>query len=275
MTVGSPHAHQVFGTQDAIHGRKRDKEQSQIPCGHRQDPVGKVGVPSLAGHDHHGCAFLWEKPMDRVFGARLAIIKALSSLPVPRPSDHTPAIDHPQGTGADPGYSLSSGLLHCQEDRGLVLFTHPVGLYLSHEPPFVFFRRIASSTAISAITRSFSCSSCFSRLYSSSETVFLLRPGRLARPCNALSFTLRWIRARSVEYNPSRRRSSPTGASPRCASRKIWYFFSGERKRRLFFPAGDNESGLLPLSATLMAYSFRVAFGWGTPVALRAPFVPT
>src|SRR5512137_2421404 len=208
MTVRSSHAHQTFGTQDAIHGRKRDKEQPQIPRGNRQDAVGKVRVPFLDGHGRYSGAFLREKPVFRVLGAGLAIIKTSASLPDPGPSDHTPAIDHPHGTGADPGYPFGSGLLHAHKDGALLLFIHPEALYLSHEPPFVFFRRIASSTAISAITRSFSCSSCFSRSYSSSETVFLLRPGRLARPSKALSFTLRWIRARSVEYKPSRRRSS-------------------------------------------------------------------
>ena len=94
--------------------------------------------------------------MYRILGAGLAVIKTLASLPDPRPSEHTPAIDHPHGTGADPGYPFSSGLLHAQKNRGLLLFVNPEALYLSHEPPFVFFRRIASSTAISAITRSFS-----------------------------------------------------------------------------------------------------------------------
>src|SRR5512136_2783135 len=178
MTVGSSQSHQAFGTQDAIHRRKRDKEQFQIPCGNRQDAVGKVRVPFLNGHGCHGCAFLREKPMDRVLGAGLAIIKTLASPPDPRPSDHTPAIDHPHGAGVDSGYPFGSGLLHAQKDGALLLFMHPEALYLSHEPPFVFFRRIASSTAISAITRSFSSSSCFSWWYSSSETVFLLRPGR-------------------------------------------------------------------------------------------------
>ena len=89
MTEGSSHAHQALGTQDAIHGRKRDKEHSQIPCGNRQDAVGKVRVPLLDRKGCHGCAFLREKPMDwRVLGAWLAIIKTLASLPDPRPPDH-------------------------------------------------------------------------------------------------------------------------------------------------------------------------------------------
>src|SRR4030042_2621649 len=153
MTVGSPHAHQALGTKNAIHGRKRDKEQSQIPRRHRQDSVGKVRVPFLPSHSHPGCAFLRQKPMCRVLGSGLAIIKALSSLPSLRPSDYTPAIDHPHGAGADHGYPLSSGLLHGQKDCALLIFVHPAALYLSHAPPFVFFRRITSSTAISAITR--------------------------------------------------------------------------------------------------------------------------
>jgi len=36
-----------------------------------------------------------------------------------------------------------------------------------------------------------------------------------------------------------------------------------------------NESALLPLSPTLMAHSFGVALGWGSPVALRAPSIPS
>src|SRR5512136_2877819 len=98
MTVGSSQSHEAFGTQDAIHGRKRDKEQSQIPCGNRQGAMGKVRVPFLNGHDSYSGAFLREKPVYRVLGTRLAIIKTSASLPDPRPSDHTPAIDHPHGT---------------------------------------------------------------------------------------------------------------------------------------------------------------------------------
>jgi hypothetical protein len=116
MTVGSSHSHQAFETQDAIHGRKRDKEQSQVPRSHCQDAVGKVCVPFLDGHGRYNSAFLREKLVYRVLGARLAIIKTVSSLPDLTPSDHTPAIDHPHGTGADPGYPFGSGLLHAQKD---------------------------------------------------------------------------------------------------------------------------------------------------------------
>jgi hypothetical protein len=156
MTVGSSQTHQTLGTQDAIHGRKRDEEQFQIPRSHCQDAVGKVRVPLFDGHGRYSGAFLREKPVDGVLGAWLAIIKTLASLPDPRPSDHTPAIDHPHGAGADPGYPFGSGHLHAHKDGALLLFIHPEALYLFHEPPFVFFLRIASSTAISAITRSFS-----------------------------------------------------------------------------------------------------------------------
>jgi hypothetical protein len=116
MTVRSSHAHQAFGTQDAIHGRKRDKEQSQIPRIHRQGAVGEVRIPFLHGHGRYSGAFLREKLVYRVLRARLAIFKAKASLPDPRPPDHTPPINHPHGTGADPGYSFGSGLLQAQKD---------------------------------------------------------------------------------------------------------------------------------------------------------------
>jgi hypothetical protein len=78
--------------------------------------MGKVRVPFLNSHDSYSGAFLREKPVYRVLGARFAIIETLASLPNPRPSDHTPAIDHPHGTGTDPGYPFSSGLLHAQKN---------------------------------------------------------------------------------------------------------------------------------------------------------------
>ncbi|GAG30336.1 unnamed protein product, partial [marine sediment metagenome] len=52
---------------------KETKNNPKIPCGNRQDPVGKIGVWFLPSHGHHGCAFLWEKSVHRVLGARLAV----------------------------------------------------------------------------------------------------------------------------------------------------------------------------------------------------------
>jgi hypothetical protein len=53
----------------------------------------------------------------------------------------------------------------------------PVTGYRSHEPPFVFFRRMASSTDRSASARSFCCSSRLSSSYESALTTSALRPG--------------------------------------------------------------------------------------------------
>jgi len=83
MTVGSSQTHQTLGTQDAIHGRKRDEEQFQIPRSHCQDAVGKVRVPLFDGHGRYSGAFLREKPVDGVLGAWLAIIRLWPRFQIP------------------------------------------------------------------------------------------------------------------------------------------------------------------------------------------------
>jgi hypothetical protein len=45
--------------------------------------MGEVRVPFLDGHGRYSSAFLREKPVYRVLGARLAIIKTEASLPHP------------------------------------------------------------------------------------------------------------------------------------------------------------------------------------------------
>ena len=59
----------------------------------------------------------------------------------------------------------------------LVAAGSQVSGYRSHEPPFVFFRRMASSTAWSARARSFSCSSALSFSYDSAADQLHLAAG--------------------------------------------------------------------------------------------------
>lgn len=76
---------------------------------------------------------------------------------------HDPAMGNRQDRTTAPGRD-SGGLggRNHEEDGLLGGFFEPLAGYRSHETPFVFFRRMASSTAKSASARSFSWSSVLS-----------------------------------------------------------------------------------------------------------------
>src|SRR5271155_5952521 len=134
-------------------------------------------------------------------------IRQTQALALVRLPAHDPAMGDRQNRTAAPGGNalvLGSGN---HDENGL--FGHrrqPVAGYRSHEPPFVFFRRMASSTAWSARARSFSSNSALSFSYDSVLTTSTFRPGLAPRRSNAPSRTCWRMRARAVENIPSRRR---------------------------------------------------------------------
>jgi hypothetical protein len=100
--------------------------------------------------------------MDWLPWTGLEILKTLVILASRSPSDNTAAVNSPEDTTPGHCKAFFFGSLNHHEDFYLLFLTQPPAFYLSHEPPFVFFRKIASSTACSAKARSFSSNSLFS-----------------------------------------------------------------------------------------------------------------
>ena len=75
------------------------------------------------------------------------ISQALAIFPSAAPSQHTATVNPPENTA--PGYrkAFFFGPLNHHEDLCFLLCFQPLVFYLSHEPPFVFFLKIANSTA--------------------------------------------------------------------------------------------------------------------------------
>jgi len=140
---------------------------------------GKVRVPLFDGHGRYSGAFLREKPVDRgPWGLACYYSRLWPRFQIP---DHLTTrlrliIHMAQARILDTPLALASS--HAHKDGALLLFIHPAGPLSFPRTPIRFFSKDRHSTAISPSTRSFSSSSCFSWWYSSSETVFLLRPGR-------------------------------------------------------------------------------------------------
>src|SRR4030042_3278390 len=146
--------------------------------------------------------------MDRFFLPRLAVFKGQPLFQPAAPPDDPTALDRPHPSWPAHGGPFFLSLPGAGNNLPFSIRFKPTPFYLSQEPPFVFFLKMATSRAISANTRSFSSSSCFKASYCSKETIFFLAPGRSERRSKAPSFTFCRIRARSVEYSPSRRRTS-------------------------------------------------------------------
>ena len=98
--------------------------------------------------------------MQRLFGPGGQVGQVLPLARLLLPADDAPVGDHQDRTTAPRRNALLLGGLNHREDFQFGLRFEPLAGYRSHEPPVVFFRRIASSTDRSARARSFSWSSC-------------------------------------------------------------------------------------------------------------------
>jgi hypothetical protein len=114
--------------------------------------------------------------MYRTFRTRLYVGKAFSLGKLAAPAADPATVDCPHPTNAYDGDSFALCGFYAQQDLSFLLRFKPTALYLSQEPPLVFFLKIATSTASSASARSFSSRSCFRASYCSAVTVFFLPP---------------------------------------------------------------------------------------------------
>src|SRR5210317_3083 len=136
--------------------------------------------------------------MHGTFRARRCVVKACSLGKLAEPAVDPATVDRPHPTHPYHGDSFVFCGFNAQGNLNFLLRLKPTARYLSHEPPLVFFLKIATSTASSASARSFSSRSCFSASYCCKATVFFFAPGRTARRSRAASFTFCRIRTKSV-----------------------------------------------------------------------------
>ena len=97
--------------------------------------------------------------MQRLLRSGDEIGQALSMSDLLLPANDAPVFDRQKRTGPPRRNALLLGGLNHGENFEFGLLFKPQAGYRSHEPPFVFFRRIASSTDRSAKARSLSWSS--------------------------------------------------------------------------------------------------------------------
>ena len=111
------------------------------------------------GHRHDLVHFLGQYPVRRLLGTGNPVVQTLP-LPDPLlPPEDATLFDHEDRTTASHRHALLLGGLNHREDGPFGFRLDPLPGYRSHEPPFVFFRSMASSTAKSAKARSLSWSS--------------------------------------------------------------------------------------------------------------------
>ena len=84
--------------------------------------------------------------MQRLFWTRSPVGQALSLTGLVLPTNDATMIDRQEHTAVSYRNALLLGALNHCEDIQFGLLFDPLFGYRSHEPPFVFFRRIASST---------------------------------------------------------------------------------------------------------------------------------
>ena len=116
----------------------------------------QVHIFLTPGQRHNRVEFLRQNLVQRVLGTGPQIGQTLSLPGLLLPAHDAPVFDHQERTGVPRRNALGLGGRHHIEDFQFGLRLEPGAGYRSHEPPFVFFRRIASSTERSAKARSFS-----------------------------------------------------------------------------------------------------------------------
>ena len=151
-----PRRHQVARLQHAINRGEGGKEPTLIARGDGQDTVGQIHILLTLGHRRDALDLLGPQPMQCLPGTGRGVDQA-HALPDMLLPAHNPAMGDRQDRTTAPGrHSGGSGGRDHDEDGLLEGRIEPVAGYRSHETPFVFFRRMASSTARSASVRSFS-----------------------------------------------------------------------------------------------------------------------
>ena len=166
-SAGTPCGHQVSLLEDAVNGGERGLKQALIPRRHRQDAMRQIGMLLTLGQRHNRVDLLGQNPMPRVLGAGEEIGQRLALPGLLLPANDAPVFDRQERTGPTRRNALLLGGRHHREDFQFGLRFDPQAAYRSHEPPFVFFRRIASSTDWSASARSLSWSSRLSASWTS------------------------------------------------------------------------------------------------------------
>jgi len=146
----------------AVDRGEGSKEQALLPRGDRQNAMGQIHILLTLGHREDARGLRWPQPMQRLPRTRRGVGQA-QSLPDMRLPAHDPAMGDRQERTAAPGrHAGGLGGRDHEEDSLLDGRRDPVAGYRSHEPPFVFFRKMASSTVRSASARSLSWSSALS-----------------------------------------------------------------------------------------------------------------
>jgi hypothetical protein len=121
--------------------------------------MGQIDVLLARGHDHNLLDLLGQDPMQRFSRARGPVGQALPLARLLLPTNPAALFYRLDLKTAPRRHALLLGGLNHGEDFQFGLLVDPLTGYRSHEPPLVFFRRIASSTDRSARARSFSWSS--------------------------------------------------------------------------------------------------------------------
>ena len=162
MATRAARTHQVARLQNPIDRGKGGVEQALFPSCDGQDPMGQIHILLTLGHGRNALNFLRQQPMQRFLGTGGAI-RQTQTLALVRLPAHDPAMGDRQNRATAPGgNALVLGSGNHDKDGLFGRRRQPGVGYRSHEPPFVFFRRMASSTACSARARSFSSRSALS-----------------------------------------------------------------------------------------------------------------
>lgn len=124
--------------------------------------VGQICVLLACGGLNDLSCFLWQHTMQGLFWAWDKVGERESLSGGVLPAHHSALLDCENQTATSHGYALVLGSLEQGEYLEFSFHVEPRAGYRSHEPPLVFFLRMASSTAWSARARSFCWSSFFS-----------------------------------------------------------------------------------------------------------------
>ena len=145
--------------QDPVNRGERGLKEALMAGRDRQDAMRQVDILLTPGHRHNLINLLGQHPMQRLLGTRSQIGQAQSLAHQMLPAHNATMLDRQDHATASHRNTLLQGGLDHREDLQFGLLRNPLLDYRSHEPPFVFFRRIASSTDWSAMALSLSWSS--------------------------------------------------------------------------------------------------------------------
>ena len=156
---GTSRRHQSFVLENPVDRREGGLEQALVAGRDRQDAVGQIDVFLTLGHRDDPGDLFGQDPVQRLFGTGHPVVQSPAQAGPLLPADDPTMSDPEDRTTASGRHALLLGGLDHREDGKFGFRLDPQLGHRSHEPPFVFFRRIANSTARSARARSLSWSS--------------------------------------------------------------------------------------------------------------------